>query len=114
MARGCCRGPLLLLWREAATWRRYKKWQLDNGASVADVAAQERTMTEMTPVPTPPHCTTSEWPQERAEAEMAYYATSTPAGYTRDIGTLNGRTGGRLYNPYAQVAPRRCVPLVVS
>ena len=60
---------------------KFKKWQLDNGASVADVAQQER-----------------------AEAEMAYYATTAPNGYTRDMKTLNGRTGGKLYNPYNKMS----------
>lgn len=34
---------------------------------------------------------------------MAYYATTAPAGYTRDTKTMNSRTGGRLYNPYAKM-----------
>ena len=74
--RCCCCGPRWLAWPAVVVvytwhattsvrvvvvahgrhvWRRYKKWQLDNGASVADVAAQERAMTEMAPSPAASH-----------------------------------------------------------
>ena len=33
---------------------------------------------------------------------MAYYAQATPNGFTRDQKTMNMRTGGRTYNPFAK------------
>ena len=33
---------------------------------------------------------------------MAYYAQKTPEGFTRDQKTMNARTGGRTYSPYAK------------
>ena len=72
----------------------FKRWLLDAGqgaASLADIEAQER-----------------------ADAELAYYASSAPNGYVR--GDAAGKTGGRVYNPYQQhsatfeLDPCRCGP----
>jgi len=58
---------------------KFKRWQLDDGADVEALAKQRQ-----------------------RSSEMAYYATSAPSGFTRDTKTMNVRTGGRTYSPFAK------------